>query len=373
MAEKKKTIAESPLAGSTVGNLVRLALEAGPVEMPYLGRAGYVAAMTLLWSPFRLAQRLFFDRRVRRTELPRDPVFILGHFRSGTTHLQNLLAQDRQWGYVSTTQAVVPGMFLLGPWVRALLGFFLPKQRPMDNMAMAPELPEEPEHAIGNLSRHCFYHGFCFPRRMRDYFERAVLFSGADEAAVAEWRRTYRWVLKAATYASSGRPLLVKNPPDTARIPHLLAEFPRAKFIFLYRNPYVLYPSILNFYTSILNDWALQEHSAEELRENIFTFFAAMHARYDEDRERIAPGNLVEVKFEDVESRPLDELRRIYEELRLDGFAAAAPAFRDYLAAQTTYRKNRYALDEPTAAEIARRWSREVERGAYAPPDGLVS
>jgi len=73
------------------------------------------------------------------------------------------LAQDQQWGFVSTAQAVVPGAFLLGSVVGRMLGLMLSEKRPMDNVAQSPSLPEEPEHAIGNLSPYCFYHGLCFP------------------------------------------------------------------------------------------------------------------------------------------------------------------------------------------------------------------
>ena len=37
-----------------------------------------------------------------------DPLFILGHWRSGTTFLHNIFAQDKHFGYTTTYQTVFP-------------------------------------------------------------------------------------------------------------------------------------------------------------------------------------------------------------------------------------------------------------------------
>lgn len=362
------SITENPLAGGSFLNWARLWRDNAPLDGRYAPRAAYVTAMTLLWSPLRLLQRALYGGRLGRTRVREDPVFILGHYRSGTTHLQNLITRDPQWGFVTTTQAVLPELFLLGPFIRKILRAFLPEKRPMDNMAMSPDLPEEPEHAVGNLSPYCFYHGFCFPRRMMHYFRRAVLFQGAGPEDVEAWRACYLHVLQAATFAAGGRPLVIKNPPDTARLPLLLEMFPRARFIFLYRDPYVMYPSIHNFYTASIRDWQLQDIPEPDLRENIFTIYQELMDRYQADRGRIPPGRLVEVRFEDLEARPLEEMRRIYEALGLPGFEAAEGAFRAYIGAQAGYRKNRYRLDADTVQAISSRWAADIERWGYRPP-----
>jgi hypothetical protein len=61
---------------------------------------------------------------VRRRE-PSDPVFILGHWRSGTTLLHELLALDPQFDFPSSYACFAPGHFLvtervLGPVAQIL-------------------------------------------------------------------------------------------------------------------------------------------------------------------------------------------------------------------------------------------------------------
>jgi hypothetical protein len=374
MADRKRamTITENPLAGGSFRNWLGLLRENGGIDRQFFLRTAYVTLMTAALLPLRLAQRALFGRRIRATALADDPVFILGHYRSGTTYLMNLLVQDRQWGFVSTTQAVVPGAFLLGRGVRFLLGLFLPDKRPMDDMAQSPTLPEEPEHAIGNLSPYCFYHGLCFPRRMMHYFERWALLDGASERELADWRSVYLQVLQAATLASGGRRLVVKNPPDTARLETLLEMFPRARFVHLYRNPFVMYPSIKNFYGATIRDWQLQEISGEALHENILVSYKALMDRYEQTKHLVPAGHLLEIRFEDLERDAVGVLATIYRELGLPGFETAEPAFRAYVASQSRYRKNRYRLTPETVREIEDRWRDQIERWGYEPPDELL-
>ncbi len=364
-SKKASSITENPLAGGTFFNWLRLARESGPIERDYWGRAAYVTLMTLAWSPLRLLHRALYGGRIEKTGIKEGPLFILGHYRSGTTFLQDLICQDKQWGFVSTTQAVLPEMFLFGPIIQRLLGLFLPDKRPMDNVEMSPVFPEEPEHAVGAVSPYCFYHGFCFPRSLMKYFRRWVLFEGVTDGEINSWGDVYLRTLKAATLASGGRGLLVKNPADTARVKELLDLFPEARFIYLYRDPYVMYPSILNFYTANMNDWRLQDYEEAELRDNIFTIYFEMTERFHKDKGMIPPGSLVEVKFEDFESSPLSELEKIYSGLGLEGFKNAESAFKQYIESKSGYKKNKYALDAATEDEISRRWAEDIKRGGY--------
>jgi len=365
-------IAENPLAGGGFINWLRLLRDNNQVAYKYIWRAVYVTFMTILFAPMRILQKLIFWRRISNTRIEADPVFVIGHYRCGGTYLMNLMTQDPQWGFLSTTQALLPEMFLLGRPIREIFKLFLHEKRPMDNVLVSPESPEEPEHAIGNLIPYGFYQGFCFPDRMMDYFRNSVLFEGDASGDIHQsWERAYLEILKACTLANDGKQLLVKNPPDTARIPSLLEIFPNAKFIFLYRNPYVMFPSIKNFYTAYIVDWQLRDIPDEELDENILTIYEQIMTRYQRDKHLIPAGHLVEVKFEDFEAHPLDELRRIYERLGLTGFEDSVPAFRDYIDSQKDYQKNRYSLTPQQIERISQRWSADIQRWGYT-PEGAV-
>ena len=141
---KKETrikITENPLAAGTFFNWIRLLWANDRVACKYLLRAVFVTITTLLCAPFRLIQTLFFSQKIKNTQITQDPLFIIGHYRSGTTFLQNIITQDPQWGFVSTTQALLPGMFLLGRGVRNVFSLFLHEKRPIPRFS-AQNAPE---------------------------------------------------------------------------------------------------------------------------------------------------------------------------------------------------------------------------------------
>jgi hypothetical protein len=242
----------------------------------------------------------------------------------------------------------------------------------MDNVEVSPESPEEPEHAIGNLIPYGFYQGFCFPDRMMDYFRKSVLFADDPSGIVqSSWRAAYLEILQACTLANGSKRLLIKNPPDTARIPALLEMFPDAKFVFLYRSPHVMFPSTRNFYNAYIVDWQLRDIDGEELDANILAIYQQLMDRYQRDKRLIPQGHLVEVKFEDFEQDPLSEMKRIYDRLNLPGFNDATALFSAYVDSQRDYQKNRYSLTPGQIERIRKRWSADIRRWEYTPEEAV--
>ncbi len=368
---KNVSITECPLAAGSFTNWIKLIFENKSIQKKYFIRALFVSIVSLLFSPLRIASRFLFNNKINNTHIQKDPVFIIGHFRSGTTHLQNLLSKDNQFGYISTTQALLPEMFLLGNWVNKLLKFFLPETRPMDNVKVEPEFPEEPEHAIGNMSPYCFYHGFCFPEQMQTYYKKYVLFQNTDTSIISKWKKTYLYIIKSATLAFKGKQIVIKNPPDTARIQEILQMFPNAKFIYLYRNPYVMFLSIKNFYSKSIIDWQFNEISTEVLEENIFYIYESMIKKYEQTKCLIPASNLVEVKFEELETNPIETLKQIYLKLNIDGFENANSDFITYLGSQKNYEKNNYKLSENLRNKISIRWNEDIRLRNYT-LEGIV-
>ena len=87
---------------------------------------------------------------------------------------------------------------------------------------------------------------------------------------------------------------------------------------------------------------------------------------YLRDRALIPEGNLVEVRFEDLEQAPVEQLRRVYGRLGLPGFAEAEPAFRAYLDAMAGCQKNEYQLDAAAIGKVNRHWGFALGEWGYA-------
>ncbi len=128
-----------------------------------------IALGVSLFSPandvLALIQTALHGRRIRETRLNAPPIFILGHWRSGTTLLHEMLVNDPQFASPSTYQCFAPWHFVVSEWLMVRFGsFLLPKKRPMDNMEAGWELPQEDEFALMNLGVPTPYLRIAFPQ-----------------------------------------------------------------------------------------------------------------------------------------------------------------------------------------------------------------
>jgi hypothetical protein len=357
------------LAGGSFLNWMRLVAANGGVDWRYWIRSLYVSIVALLGAPFRAYENARFATRIAATPIREAPIFILGHWRSGTTHVMRLIARDPAFAVVTFVHTMIPGLYLSSPLFRVILASSLPKVRPMDNVSVSPDAAEEEEYALGNLSPYSFYHALSFPKKMREIFDKYVLFEGVERKVIEQWKAIYLHFLKKVTFSSNGKRLLLKNPANTGRIPTLLEMFPDAKFIHVYRNPYVVYSSTMHWLDKELAPTALQDVDEEAVRENALRNYEKLMLRYEEDKALIPDGNLVEVRFEDFEANPLGEVARIYQALGLVLVPEAQQQMQQYLLTVKGYKKNIYRLDHRTRRELTRRWGFMIRRWGYEPPN----
>ncbi len=360
---------EHPLAMGSLRSWLRLLWNSEGVDAHYLPRVLFVTLTTLLTSPVRLCERMRYGRAVRSTRIQSAPIFIVGHWRTGTTHLHLLLCRDPQLGFVSMFQALAPGFCLVGRGiVKKIVAYWLEKGHPtrlIDNVPLRIDAPQEEEFALANVTPHSFLHVFSFPRQAADLFARTTLFQGICPEALTEWSACYLEILRKATLRTGGKRLVLKNPAHSGRIRVLLDLFPDAKFIHLCRNPYDLFLSTRRIWEVVLPRSQLQAIGQEEVDRLILQFYTQLMQQYLADRALIPAGNLVEVRFEELEANPLAETSRIYKALGLSGFAAAEPAFRAYLASVADYRKNGYKLTADVIEQVNRHWSFAFDEWGY--------
>jgi hypothetical protein len=353
------------LAGGSFSNWLGLLKDHGGVDPRYWPRLAYVSAVAMLGAPIRAYERMKFGAMVECTEIHEPPIFILGHWRSGTTYVQRLVAQNPEFAIVNFIHTMIPGLFLTGGLFKFILRTSLPKTRPMDNVEIGPEFADEEEYALGNLSPYSFYHALSFPKRMREIFDRGVLFEGVSDRVKARWLSTYYRFLKKVSFSSGGRQLLLKNPANTARVGMLLELFPEAKFIHVYRNPFVVYSSTINWLDKEMVPTALQDVNEDVIREAALTNYEKLMRKYLAERSLIPEGHLVEVRFEDVEADPLAETLRIYRSLGLTMSAQTRTRLESYIASTADYKKNRYHLSPDLVAKIQERWGFAIDAWGY--------
>lgn len=352
--------------GMRLGDWMRLAADnrfrIHPTRVPM---AFFVSLLASFNSTAARVQRWRFGRRIAETEFEAPPVFILGHWRSGTTLLHELMVLDEQFAYPTTYQCFAPYHFLVTEWfVARYCGFLVPKQRPMDNMAAGWQLPQEDEFAIMTMGAPSPYLRMAFPNHPEVHAE---LYDMDDvEAEVAEqWEQALVEFLRMLTYHYEKR-LVLKSPPHTGRVATLARLFPGAKFVHIVRDPYVVFASTMRLWESLDRVQGFQIPKHEDLRERVFRTFEKMYAAFEKQRSELEPGSLCDVRYEDLIADPVVQLRRVYEELDLGDFAEVEPRIEQYREEHQDYRTTPHNLDEATRDEVRRRWSDFFEKYGYS-------
>lgn len=357
-----------PLSAANPGTIMR-AMAAGGLPDRW-GTSLQLSAMVLARAPFSTLERLMIRSRLPAPEDMAPPVFILGHWRSGTTHLYNIMSHDRGWAYVSPAAVGLPwDMFGLARAFRAAIHRALPEDRWIDRMPVTPTSPQEDEVAIASMTDLSFYHGIYFPRRFDALIDRGLFFDDCSPAEIARWQQRFTYFLRKLSLAEGGHPLLIKNPVYTGRVAMLRELFPQAKFIHIHRNPVDVFLSMRNFYQRLIEKLALQSPPPElDIEETVLRIYDRMMERFMAETADLGPGELVEIPYAELDRDPLDAIARIYAGLDLPGFSEARPGFANYLASVQNFEKNAFSTDAATIERVRSRWARWIEHFGYDLP-----
>ncbi len=356
------------LLGCTLINWVKLIWQNRdkPIYWRSFPKFLYITVVIILLSPFRLIEKLLFDIKVKKTKINLDPVFILGHWRSGTTYLVNMLSQDQQFGVTNAIHCFSPNMFLsCYRYLEWILRKILPKNRHMDNMPIDTISSQEEEFAIANMCTLSNYHFCLFPRNRMKY-QKYATFQDMSDSELAEWKQKYLYIIKKVTLQQKGKRLLLKSPTNTSRIKQLLELFPNARFIHICRNPYKVYISTKRLYDNFFPVFELQERvPEEESEETQFEIYENMYKKYFEEKELIPEGQLIEVRYEDVVNNPLGNIEKIYHRLNIDGFEKAKPAIAKYIESVKGYKPNKHKMDPRLNKKISQRFDFTFKKWGY--------
>jgi len=257
-----------------------------------------------------LWQRLLYGGAIARTQLVDDPLFVLGHWRSGTTFLFDLLASDERFTfptYMTCTypQHVVLTRRLIERYVRFEEG----AKRGIDNVPIGLRAPREDEFALLALGLPSPYTEVAFPN-----------LPPPDPAALPleipdldRWKAGFLGFLKLLTYLDRRR-LLLKSPTHTARLAVLGPMFPRARFLNIVRHPRDVIPSTLKLLRAMYLGVGLQKPDFHDLEERAFRNWSLLDRKLQEGRGSV---RLHELRYEDLVADPLGELRKAYAALEL--------------------------------------------------------
>ncbi|MBN1334543.1 MAG: sulfotransferase [Deltaproteobacteria bacterium] len=358
-------VTEEIMAGYTWRNILTL-LWVNRFRVPprYWPRACYALLLATLTTPMRILQGIKLGRIVANTRIEKDPVFIIGNYRTGTTYLITMLSKDRKKGYVSNLLGYTFSFFFAVPRLsRRIVDASLPETRPMDNVKMGSDEPTEEEYCLGTFSKYGYYNGMVFPRSFRA-MSRYRSFEGLPDDE-RRWMRQYDYVVKAITHVYGGKQLFLKNPAIAFRIEAILEMYPNAKFVFTYRNPYTLYASNLHYYRKVVPLYTLQTYDDAMLKEEVLDHYSEMVDTLERTRGLIPEENFLAIRYEDFIQDPMPFMERIYRQFGLPDWEEAREAFHVHWQEQKTYVANRFDLSDEVIETVNRHWDDIREMQGY--------
>jgi len=314
-------------------------------------------------SGLRVVSETLYGRRANRSKII-TPLFVVGHWRTGTTLLHELLVKDERFGFPTTYQCMAPHHFLLTDWlITHWFDWLLPSTRPMDDMPVGFSRPQEDEFALMNLGLKSPYLEWAFPNRDMHYDEWLSLESLSDEQR-SEWKRRFRWFLQRLSLRHE-KQLVLKSPTHTARIKTLLEMFPDAKFIYTVRDPRGVIPSTMRTWNRMNDGMALQVRQDSVSVERVLDVFQMMDEQFEAMRVLIPPENLVVLRYEDLIADKIGELESIYDRLQLGDFEPVRPALEKHLEQTREYKPHAYDSQDELTKKITVRCRAYMERFGY--------
>lgn len=332
-----------------------------------------LVAMITLFSISNLGlkwlSQLIYGRRLAKVEIVPDPIFVIGHWRSGTTWLHQLMISDPRHAAPDVRACFRPETFLVGRGILTpILRWALREKRPMDNVRLKLESAEEDEHGISLSGALSPYRHSMFPND-----ERRVPANPDDMAAedAAFWRKKWLAFLTRVQFVNPGKRLVLKSPTHTMRTKEILRIFPDAKFIHIVRDPYKVFLSNRNSRTAMYSVSSLQDHlpSQENRDASMIKRSVAFHKQFDQDRRHIPDDQIITLRYEDLRADPMASIRTIYSHLDLGDFALIEGNIGALVGPARPYQNNRYKLDDQTRAMVDDQFADFFEQYGYVPMD----
>lgn len=319
-------------------------------------------------TPLQWLQSFILYFRLPSVNLKKKaPVFVIGHWRSGTTHLHYLLSQDKQFSYLENFQAFFYKVaFVTKPFMKPLLNKFMPNTRPQDNIKITADSPAEEEHPLTNLTEKSGMQTFFFPQN-RSYYDKYNIFKGTTKREKENWKKTYFNMLKQiALFRGKDKRLLLKNPHNTGRIEVLKEIFPNAKFIFIHRNPYDVFRSNIHLYNKTIKTQFLQDFSDEKVTERVLYCYETTMQKYIDDQSKLKDNQIIEVSYKELSESPVNTLEKIYDQLHLGDFDNVKPDIQRYLKTVKNYKRNSFNdLKPELLKKINKRWDFAFDHWNY--------
>jgi len=333
----------SPLAGVLLSKWKPFLIKNfSSIPPSYWPRTIFTTGMSIFNSLISIHESNKYGGQLKSIKVEK-PIFIIGHHRSGTTYLWNLIATNPKLLYPKVPQTIFPETFLTFHSVAEKLARkFGPDKRPQDNVRRSADAPMSEEWGISAstfLSTHMVRH---FPKK-RNEFKKYLTMRNADESERDLWKKAFdQFCRKLLLNQPDNTTLLFKAPTHTAKIKLILELYPDARFIHIHRDPYRVFKSTMKMEQKALPLCTYQNVDYDDLEDYVIWRYKTMYNAFFRDIDLIPTGQFTEVSYSEAESNPIQVVEKIYKDLNMYSFKEVLPSLKNYISSIADYQKNSY-------------------------------
>ena len=332
------------ITGICTDKLMKLVFRNGISFQPkYIGRFLFLFYFSKLTSIFSAMERLLYRKKINQMACPDNPIIIIGHWRSGTTFLHQLLNQSPDLTAPSLFQVGTPECFLISrKFLIPHIVPFLTKKRSVDNVAIGLDEPQEDEYALFRMTTVSPVEELIFPKHSHFFLDDISTYL-PDYNHEPLWREALITLVKKLAY-ESGKKIVLKNPFHSMRIPYLRKLFPKVKFIHIYRNPLDVIPSTIHMWSIVGQQNTLRKEFKQPSLESIVKTYDTMLWKIRKDLAEIPQNDYCEVGFEMLERKPVEVIKRICCMIDVPLSETYRENIGTFLKKVSKYQKNSYCL-----------------------------
>ncbi|MCK9204651.1 MAG: sulfotransferase [Saccharofermentanaceae bacterium] len=317
------------------------------------------------WSSlFALVEKRKFARKLEMYPVPKNPVFIIGHWRTGSTLLHQFLSKDPNLIAPTLFQVAVPDSLLTSyRYYRPIFKYLVSEHRPMDKVRLGMDEPQEDEYAIYRTTGASPLEDLVFPKSQAYFLSGSDKFIPTDDQ-INYWIDQLQLFYKKLNYKGKKR-IVSKNPFNSMRIPLLIKSFPEAKFIHIHRHPYEVIPSTIHMWDILQQQNSLNKNACRPSITEVTTMMDKLLTTIRNEFQTLPSGSRAEVRFDELEKNPVKAIRGIYKELGLDFTAEFERNIDDYHQEARNFYKNEFVLSPQDAAWIYSKMKTHMEHFGY--------
>lgn len=325
------------------------------VRPRYWPRLGFILFTSYIGTIFTIYERLILAI-VKHLKFKGTPaidhspgtIIILGYYRTGTTHLHNLLSCDDRFVTPKWYQALAGQGFWLG-WsmLRFMLVPFLNTTRPQDSVGFGPTWPAEDDFALCSAGACSSIPGrLIFPSQW-DTWKRWHTLEALSDQERRRWKTLMAMLIwKLTRGKNKARIVLLKTPSHTARIAQLDQLFGgQVKFIHLVRDPQAVIDSNVRLHDSLKSHLLEAPPPPQTTRDRIVEEYTHTESKCSQELDAIDPSRWTRIRYQDLRADPIATLSSMYTSLGMNYDDTTKTAHRWYLAQLGDYHSSKSDIE----------------------------